>query len=150
VRSNGGDWQDVSEAIPIVRVACRLGGDRPYFTCPGVVNGVACRRRVGKLYGPGRYFLCRRCYGLSYSSQGEGSWDRELRRSNKIRQRLGGEAGIAAPFPPRPKGMWMRTYERLRDRAVEAEIRADEGFAVRAERLLVRIDARRSNRRFWK
>jgi hypothetical protein len=44
----GGDWQDVSETVRIVRVACRFGGERPYFVCPGVVNGTACGRRVGK------------------------------------------------------------------------------------------------------
>src|SRR3954469_274422 len=67
VRIAGGDWQEVDETVHIVRTSCRLGGDRLYFVCPGVVNGVACGRRVGKLYGAGRYFVCRRCYGLAYS-----------------------------------------------------------------------------------
>jgi len=59
VRFGGGDWEDVAEVVRIVRVACRFGGTRPYFICPGVVNGIACRWRVVMLYGPGRYFLCR-------------------------------------------------------------------------------------------
>ena len=58
VRVNGGDWEDVAETVRIVRVGCRFGGVRPYFNCPGVVNGIACGRRVAKRYGPGRYFLC--------------------------------------------------------------------------------------------
>ena len=90
VRIGGGEWEDVKENIDIVHVSCRFGGSRPYFLCPGVVSGVPCGRRVAKLHGPGRYFLCRHCYRLAYSSQSEGSWDRALRRSNKIRQRLGG------------------------------------------------------------
>ena len=61
VRIGGGDWEDVAEVVRIVRVACRFGGTRPYFVCPGVVNGIACGRRVAKLHGPGRYFLCRHC-----------------------------------------------------------------------------------------
>ena len=56
-RIGGGDWEDVKESVRIVRVPCRFGGARPYFICPGVVNGIACGRRVAKLYEPGRYFL---------------------------------------------------------------------------------------------
>jgi len=150
VRISGGEWEDVAETVRIVRVACRFGGARPYFICPGVVNGIACERRVAKLHGPGRYFLCRHCYRLAHASQGEGEWDRTLRRANKIKQRLGGDPGMAAPFPPKPKGMWWRTYERLRERAFDDEMRADEAFALRAERLLARIDNPKRKRRFWR
>jgi hypothetical protein len=149
VRIGGGEWEDLAETVRIVRVACRFGGARPYFICPGVVNGIACGRRVAKLHGPRRYFLCRRCYRLAYASQSEGASDRTLRRANKIRQRLGGDPGTAAPFPPKPKGMWHRTYERLREQAVEAEVLADEAFALRAARLVARIDNPKRKRSFW-
>jgi hypothetical protein len=148
VRIGTGDWEDVAETVRIVRVACRFGGSRPYFICPGVVNGIACRRRVAKLYGPGRYFLCRHCYRLAHASQSEDEWDRTLRRAGKIRQRLGGHPGTDQPFPPKPKGMWRRTYERLHDRAFEAEMSADEAFAIRVARLLRRIDRPRRKWRF--
>jgi hypothetical protein len=105
-----------------------------------MVNGIACGRRVAKLHGPGRYFLCRHCYRLGHASQIEDPWDRALRQANKIRQRLGGEPGLAAPFPRKPKGMWRRTYERLGNQVFEAETLADEAFAIQAERLLARID----------
>ena len=149
VRIAGAEWESIEEPVRIVRVPCRFGGARPYFICPGVVNGIACGRRVVKLHGPGRYFLCRYCYRLAHASQSEGEWDRALRRANQIRQRLGGDPGMAAPFPPRPKGMWRRTYERLGAQAFEAEMFADEAFAIRAERLLARIDNPERKRRFW-
>jgi hypothetical protein len=149
-RRNGGDWQDVKEHIEIEHVPWRFGGSRPYFICPGVVNGVTCGRRVVKLYGPGRYFLCRHCYRLAYASQSEGAWDRAVRRASKIRLRLGGDHGIVAPFPQKPKGMWQRTYERLRERAIEAEIVANRAFTIQAERLVAGLDRRKRRRGFWR
>ena len=65
VRMTGGDWEDVAEIVRIARVPCRFGGSRPYLICPGVVNGITCGRRVAKLYGAGRYFLCRNCCCLA-------------------------------------------------------------------------------------
>jgi hypothetical protein len=149
VRANGGEWQDVAETVGIVRMPCRFGGVRPYFICPGVVNGATCSRRVTKLYSPSRYFLCRHCYHLAHASQSEGNMDRALRRANKIRQHLGGDPGVASPFPQKPKGMWRRTYERLREEAFRAEMLADEAFEIQATRLLVRIDQPKRKRSFW-
>jgi hypothetical protein len=142
VRRHGDeDWQNVEQATPIVWTSCRYGGIRPYFVCPGVVNGIACGRRVTKLYGAGRYFLCRHCYRLAYASQREDSYDRASRRANNIRMRLGGELGTAAPFPDRPKGMHYKTYERLKSAALNAEILAEEQLII----LLARMQ--RSDRR---
>ena len=99
-----------------------------------MVTGISCGRRVTKLHGAGRYFLC-----AIATSQSEGEWDRALRRANKIRQRLGGDPGMAAPFPEKPKGMWQRTFEHLWNKAFDAEMAADEAFVLEAERLLARI-----------
>jgi len=150
VSLNGGDREQVKEAVRLAYVSCRFGGSRPFFICPGLANGGACGRRVTKLYGAGLYFSCRRCYRLAHASQSEGASDRSLRRANKIRERLGGDPGMAAEFPPRPKGMWRRTYERLRKQAHSAERRADEALALRTERLLARTDKRKSKGSFWK
>jgi hypothetical protein len=143
---------DIAKTASIARIPCRFGGARPYFICPGVVNGIACRRHVIKLYGPGsyflcRYFLCRNCYRLAHASQSESRYDRLLRRANKIRQRLGGDPGMAAPFPGKPKGMWRRTYERLVEEVFEAEMHADEAFVVQGALMMARIESRRNRSR---
>ena len=150
VRIAGGEWDNIEEPVRVVRVPCRFGGARLYFICPGVVNDIACGRRVAKLHGPGRYFLCRHCYRLAHASQSEGTWDRTLRRANKIKQRLGGDPCMAAPFPPNPKGMWRRTYDRLREEAFDAEMRAEEAFEINAARLLARIETPSPKRRTWR
>ena len=135
---------------------CRFGGARPYFVCPGIVNGIACGRRVVKLYGAGAYFLCRHCYRLAYASQREDSYDRASRRANNIRMRLGGEPGTAAPFPDRPKGMHYKTYERLKSAALNAEILAEEQLIIllaRMQRYGRRSECRsaiRPSKEFWR
>lgn len=108
-----GEWEDVEETVGLSWTPCNFGGERPWFVCPGVVNGIACGRRVTILYGPGKYFLCRHCYDLRYESQRENTMHRALRRAQKIRTRLGGSANMMELFPERPKGMHHDTYMRL-------------------------------------
>lgn len=127
-RPHGGEWEEVKETIQIVRNPCRYGGTRPYLICPGVVNGIICGRRVIKLYAAGKFYLCRCCYRLKYSSQYESSWDRAMAHANKIRKRLGGEWGMESLLPPRPKGMWHRTYDRLCNEVYLAEAKGDRDF----------------------
>jgi hypothetical protein len=111
------------------------------------VNWQACGRRVAKLHGAGRYFLCRHCYRLAYASQRETALDRTLRRANKIRRRLGGEAGLGARFPERPKGMWRRTYDHLRWRVFEAEMAAEDEIEARLAGVAHRLAQIRATRR---
>jgi hypothetical protein len=87
-----------------------------------VCPGAGCDRRVAKLYGPGKYFLCRHCYDLRYESQREDKKDRALRLAQKIRTRLGGSANMMEPFPEKPKGRHLDTYMRLWWEHHEAEM----------------------------
>lgn len=110
-RINHGPWQDVTQPVRLERTACAYGGTRPWFICPGEVNGRYCGRRVAKLYAGGAHFLCRHCYGLAYASQSETAIDRLLSQANKLRVKLGGQPGVDM-VPPKPLGMHWRTYER--------------------------------------
>lgn len=122
-RLPGGEWEDVTEPVPLGWTPCNFGGERPWFLCPGIRPGssAGCGRRVAVLYGPGKYFLCRHCYGLSYKSQRENKVFRALHKAQAVRERLGGSASMLEPFPEKPKGMHWRTYERLREEHDEAE-----------------------------
>ena len=113
---HGDEWQDVEEPVVIRWRDCRYGGRRPYFVCPGVVNGAHCGRHTVKLHCAGRYYLCRHCYRLSHASRNESSCDRSLRRANKIRTKLGGEAGLSSPDPATAQG-----HVRTNLRAADAE-----------------------------
>ena len=103
------------------------GGRRWWFLCPA--RGI----RVAKLHlsSGGQIFASREAYGLAYRSQRERAYDRALTRTQNIRTRLGGSPSLAEPFPDKPKGMWWRTYERVRADAEHAEMQSWIGVAER-------------------
>ena len=88
-------------------------------------------RRVAKLYVSKCYFLCRHCNRLVYASQYEQPWQRARRRANKLWQRL--DSGITGALPEKRKGRSARTYERLLEKTLEAEILADEAWLKRLQ-----------------
>jgi hypothetical protein len=134
----GGTWEDMSEIVALNRVPCRFGGQRVYFLCPGVVNGIACGRRVVKLYGVGHWFLCRHCHRLGHACQSASELQRCLRRGHRIRRRFGDDSHRLVPVPP--KGMALSTYAQLLDQVLAAELRIDEAGTRQLERLLTQID----------
>ena len=89
---------------------------------------MGCGRRVGKLYLARRYFLCRSCSQIVYAVRHEPQWRRASRRANKLRQRLD-TTGIAVP--KKPKHMAVRTYARLLEELLLADIQASEASAAR-------------------
>ena len=94
----------VEQRVQTQTSPCHLGGQRHWFTCP------RCSKRVAVLYAPGRYFACRGCGGLSYATQTEGAGDRASTKADKLRKRLGWEAGILNGEGGKPKGMHWKTY----------------------------------------
>ncbi|NDP39901.1 MAG: hypothetical protein GZ093_14315 [Rhodoferax sp.] len=112
-RSTG---ESIEQWVHLQNTPCRFGGMRQWFTCP------ACSKRVAVIYGRSKYFTCRSCCGLGYASQKEGVGDRSGRRADKLRKRLGWEAGILNGDGGKPKGMHWVTYQRLKaehDRLVQ-------------------------------
>lgn len=113
-RYRSGEWQAVEQDIHFNQTPCNYGGHRWWFLCP------RCDRRVAVLYGAGKYFLCRHCHGLTYSSQQESLPGRLMRKSRNIRKQLGGGNSLIDPFPFKPKNMHWETYYRLRYKAERA------------------------------
>jgi hypothetical protein len=98
----------VEQRVQTQTSTCHLGGERRWFTCP------RCSKRVAVLYAPGRYFACRQCGGLGYATQKEGAGDRASTKADKLRKRLGWQAGILNGDGAKPKGMHWKTYQRLK------------------------------------
>jgi len=129
----GGEWEDVVQTVHLVRIPCRYGRERTYFLCPGRL-GSACGRRAGKLYGAGRYFLCRHCAKLTYASQCEDTGMRLRRKARKVLGHLDGDTSDWISVQRR-KGMWHQTFERLRRKAFDLEMDAEQLFDARLARI---------------
>jgi hypothetical protein len=113
-RHYGGAWEPVELNISFDQTPCNYGGYRKWFHCP------RCWTRVAVLYGAGKYFLCRHCYNLTYSSQQEGKVDRLIRKARKIRRQLGASENLFEPIIFKPKNMHQKTFDRLRQKADQA------------------------------
>lgn len=137
--------------VPLEYTECYFGGVRPWFRCPGVVDGEECNRRVGKLYCPPRQdlFLCRHCYDLGYTSSrtsGDEMKQAEL-RFRKAHANINGERKHPGQYyrpPDRPTGMHRTTYEQLCEDLEVAhrdwEEASDAKLLAHAQRLRAVID----------
>jgi len=69
--SGGTEAEAVEEVVFLEGVPQRLGGLRWWTRCPRLVDDAPCRRRVSKLHLPpgSKYFGCRACHRLSYTSR---------------------------------------------------------------------------------
>lgn len=72
-----GENEYVNLHIPLTVTSCNYGYMRYWFRCPLSKNGQFCGRRVGVLYSIGKYFGCRHCGEIAYTSQlasGKNRW----------------------------------------------------------------------------
>jgi hypothetical protein len=72
-RSSTGEKESLDYQVDLEATRPQFGGLRWWFVCPLLVHGQACHRRVAKLYLPpgSRYFGCRHCHDLTYTSAQE-------------------------------------------------------------------------------
>lgn len=125
ISRNGQPREDVHIEVPLSWSSCNYGRERPWFICPGK----GCGRRVAKLYLAGKYFLCRHCHDLAYSSQREGKEFRSLNKARKIYRSLGVNNCNDLFITSKPKGMHWKTYEKLVDEAQSLEL--ESLYAIR-------------------
>ena len=93
--------------VPLVRANCGAMGERMRLECP------LCARRVCTLYHLHSRVACRRCHGPVICGTATSSYGRKALAKRKIRRKLGDYGQLwAAKFPPKPRGMWRRTYAR--------------------------------------
>lgn len=95
-------WRDSEEVrIPVLlqSTPTQFGGKRWWFTCPLIVGGLECERRVGKLFLPpgAKYFGCRKCHDLTYRSS------QEAHQTERLFGRLGFATDVAK--------MWDRMHK---------------------------------------
>jgi hypothetical protein len=126
----------IEQRIALAYSGAKFGGARVHFVCPGA----ECGQRFSKLYFARGAFRCRDCHGLAYECQAEDRQRRARRRADRRRARLGSPQWRpgAVPVVTRPKGMWKKTFARLQERSVAADIIAD----VHLESNLMKIASR--------
>lgn len=122
--------EKIKDPIMIVKTDCNYGSSRPWFECPG------CNERAAKLYLVGKYFRCRHCHGLNYTSS-QRSGDPFEKIDNRIYKVYGKLKGESKDFnemlyciPPKPKNMHYDTYVKLRNEFISLRSRRDRLFAT--------------------
>lgn len=94
--------------VELTHTALHFGGQRRWMLCP------RCKGRRQTLFISCDALACRTCLDLRYESQTESLRARRLRRIEKIRQRLGWQAGLLSPYGYKPARMQWQTYIALR------------------------------------
>jgi hypothetical protein len=128
-RGGGRDSKGEEHHVAVARTACRLGGSRCWFICPG------CRRRIAILYR-GATFACRHCHQLTYQSTRQDAGERAMRGADRIRLRLGWEPGILNGFGSKPRWMRWRTFQILVERHNKYVAEAMRAAAAKFEHLI--------------
>jgi hypothetical protein len=93
--------------VPLVWARCGAMGEQIRIECP------LCGRRICVLYCVDGRVACRHCNGLWYAAQRTSAKGRKFRAMKNVRRKLGDYGQLwAVEVPPKPPGMWRRTYAR--------------------------------------
>jgi hypothetical protein len=93
--------------VPLIWANCGVMGERMRLKCP------LCGRRVCVLYHLHGRVAYRHCHDVLYAAQRISSAARKCLTRRKIRRKLDDYGQIpSAKLPPKPRGMWRRTYAR--------------------------------------
>ena len=114
-----GKSKNHSYVIPFEKQSCNYGGFRYYFHCP------MCEKRMRKLYFTHGAFICRECLNLGYYSQRLVASTRNMLLAKKIEQMLKSKGGS---LYKKPKWMKQVTFERLRDKHFEYDIKNEDAL----------------------
>jgi hypothetical protein len=146
-----GDDTDREYTVPLEYTECNFGGVRPWFRCPGAVDGVKCGERVGKLHCPPRgpqLYLCRECHNLGYaSSRASGNdMDTALLRYKRAFAKADAEGRRPHPnnaphLPDRPKGMHHDTFADLLEEVQDAREGWRDAMDERLEHIVGKYEA---------
>jgi hypothetical protein len=97
------EWPVMLDTTPL-----HLGGVRRWLVCSG------CSGRRQALYIARDQIRCRQCLDLRFACQHENKRARLFRRMNKVRARLGWQAGLLAANGGKPPRMHWNTYRGLK------------------------------------
>jgi hypothetical protein len=113
--------ESIEQDIRFTWTRCNFGGKRIWFLCP------YCSRRCAVVYSCGKYFACRICGNIAYSTQNESRRERLFTKADKLRKKIGAKAGAANSLPIfKPKNMRQKTWDRIR---WQIEFLENRGFA---------------------
>jgi hypothetical protein len=115
--SSDGQALVVREAFRAESETLAGGGLRWYLLCLG------CEKRRTVMYMRGGRFRCRRCHGMNHETTRTSEVDLAILKMRRLQHRLGGDNLPFSTLPPKPPGMWHKTYMRLADEFLAAQKR---------------------------
>ena len=85
------------------------------------------------LGGSDKFFLCRDCHGLTYTSCNARQTKRIFDKADKLKKKIGVGTGIMYFIPEKPKGMHQATFDRTIQEIQKLESLGDQAISKKWE-----------------